>query len=171
MSPSRAFWPQGLVIRAASVEDAEAMSELIGQPGFRFGTLRLPYPKAGQTRRWLESQGDDAVNLMAVLDGKIVGNAGLVRHSGRRHHAANIGIGVHDDFVGRGIGSALMRELIDVADNWLNLKRLELNVYTDNAVAIRLYERLGFKPEGVFVAYAFRDGAYVDSMAMARIRA
>ena len=169
--PSREFWPEGLVIRASRVEDADAMTELANLPGFRAGTLRLPYSRVEQTRGWLEGQDVSTINLMAVLDGKIVGNAGLSRHAGRRNHAGNIGIGVHDDFVGRGIGRALMNELIEVADNWLNLRRLELNVYTDNAVAIRLYQSLGFEAEGVFVAYAFRDGAYVDSMAMARVRA
>ena len=163
-------WPDGLVIRASRPDDAEAMSEMIALPGFRSGTLRLPYPRQGQTRSWLENQSSDTVNLMAVLDGRIVGNAGLNRHSGRRAHAAGVGIGIHDDFVGRGIGTALIGELVEVADNWLNIKRLELNVFTDNAVAIRLYEKFGFRPEGVYVAYAYRDGVFADSMAMARVR-
>lgn len=171
MPPSKQAWLEGLVIRASRVDDAEAMTELASLPGFRFGTLRMPYSRVEQTRRWLEGQSNDTVNLMAVLDGKIVGNAGLDRHGGRRAHAAGLGIGIHDDFVGRGIGSALIGELVDVADNWLNLKRLELNVYTDNSIAIRLYEKFGFKREGVFVGYAYRDGSYVDSLAMARVRA
>ena len=163
-------WPSGLVIRASCPDDAEAMAEMTALPGFRSGTLRLPYPRPEAVRSWLQSQSADTVNLMAVLDGRIVGNAGLNRYSGRRSHAAGLGIGIHDDFVGKGVGTALIGELVDVADNWLNLKRLELNVYTDNTVAIRLYEKFGFKPEGVYVAYAFRDGAFSDSLAMARIR-
>jgi putative acetyltransferase len=170
MPPSPQTWPEGLVIRAARVEDAEAMTEMVNLPGFRAGTLRLPYSGIAKTRRWLDGMGDDTVNLMAVLDGRIVGNAGLNRGSGRRAHAAGLGIGIHDDFVGRGIGTALIGELVDVADNWLGLTRIELNVYADNAVAIRLYEKFGFKREGVFVAYAYRDGSYVDSVAMARVR-
>jgi putative acetyltransferase len=114
--------------------------------------------------------GAETTNLVAVLEGCVVGNAGLNRHAGRRDHAGTVGIGIHDDFVGRGIGRALLGELVEIADNWLNLKRLELNVYTDNARAIRLYESFGFKAEGVYVAYAFRDGAYADSLAMARVR-
>ena len=170
MPRSSQTWPEGLVIRAARVEDAEAMTEMVNLPGFRAGTLRLPYSGIAKTRRWLDGMGDDTVNLMALLDGRIVGNAGLNRGSGRRAHAAGLGIGIHDDFVGRGIGTALIGELVDVADNWLGLTRIELNVYADTAVAIRLYEKFGFKREGVFVAYAYRDGRYVDSVAMARVR-
>ena len=36
--------------------------------------------------------------------------------------------------------------------------------------AIALYERIGFEREGMMRAYAWRDGEYVDSIAMARLR-
>lgn len=162
--------PEGLTIRSVRIEDAAAITEMASLPGFRFGTLRLPHSRIEQTQSWIAGMGRDETNLVAVLDGRLVGNSGLNRHNGRRSHAAGIGIGVHDDFTGRGIGRALLTELVEMADNWLDLRRLELNVYTDNAVAIALYESLGFKREGVYTGYAYRDGAYVDSLAMARLR-
>ena len=64
----------------------------------------------------------------------------------------------------------MMEAVIEMADNWLSLSRLELNVYTDNDAAIHLYEKQGFEIEGTLRNYAFRDGRYVDSYAMARIR-
>lgn len=78
---------------------------------------------------------------------------------------------VRDDWHGKGAGSALMQAAVDMADRWLNLVRLELEVYTDNAPAIRLYEKFGFVKEGVHKQYAFRDGSFVDAFAMARLRA
>ena len=81
-----------------------------------------------------------------------------------------MGISVHDDFHGRGIGSALLAALIDTADNWLNLRRLELVVYVDNAPALRLYEKFGFVIEGRRRRDVFRDGEFVDSFIMARLR-
>jgi L-phenylalanine/L-methionine N-acetyltransferase len=64
----------------------------------------------------------------------------------------------------------LMAALLDTADNWLNLKRLELEVYTDNHRAIALYQGFGFVMEGTHQAVAFREGVYVDSHVMARVR-
>ena len=77
---------------------------------------------------------------------------------------------VHDAFTGRGVGTAMMAAALDLADNWLNLRRVELKVYADNARAIALYERFGFEREGRLRDYAWRAGAYVDSLAMARLR-
>ncbi|MBL8771418.1 MAG: GNAT family N-acetyltransferase, partial [Phenylobacterium sp.] len=82
-----------------------------------------------------------------------------------------VGMAVHDAFAGRGVGTALMAAVVDLADRWWNVRRLELNVYADNARAIALYERFGFAREGLLRDYAWRDGAYVDSLAMARLRA
>ena len=99
------------------------------------------------------------------------GSASLHRADNRRLHAAAIGIAVHDAYAGRGAGSALMTALVALADDWLNIRRLELTVYVDNARAIALYERLGFEREGLHRDYAWRAGAYVDAVAMARLRA
>lgn len=83
---------------------------------------------------------------------------------------ASVGMAVRDDWQGKGVGSALMQAATELADRWLNLTRLELAVYTDNAPAIHLYEKFGFVREGTLRQYAFRDGVFVDAYAMARLR-
>ena len=55
------------------------------------------------------------------------------------------------------------------ADNWAGILRIELNVLTDNARAIALYERHGFAREGVMRAHILRDGVYADTQIMARL--
>jgi putative acetyltransferase len=118
----------------------------------------------------MENPPEGRTAIVAVLDGKIVGSADVTRDKGRRNHVGHIGICVHDGFHGRGIGSSLMAALIDTADNWLDLRRLELAVFVDNAPAIRLYQKFGFEVEGTRRAVAFRDGAFVDDHVMARLR-
>jgi putative acetyltransferase len=77
---------------------------------------------------------------------------------------------VRDDWHGKGVGTAMMRAVIDLADKWLNLARIELTVFTDNQSAIALYRKFGFEIEGTHRKYAFRDGEFVDAYAMARIK-
>jgi len=79
----------------------------------------------------------------------------------------NIG---RDDWQGKGAGTALMQAAVDLADNWLNLLRLELEVYADNEPAIKLYQKFGFMAEGTLHQFAYRNGELVDALAMARLK-
>ena len=76
---------------------------------------------------------------------------------------------VHDDWQGKGVGTALMEAALDLADNWLNLTRIELEVYIDNTAGIALYKKFGFEIEGTYRRFAFRGGEYVDAYSMARV--
>jgi putative acetyltransferase len=167
LSPTEAG---GFSIRSTRATDFEQITTLSNLPLYRAGTLRLPYQSLEQTRNWIESQGAGTLSIVAEIEAQIVGVAGLQRLQGRRLHAADLGIGVHDAFTGRGIGKALLGALIDAADNWLNIRRIELTVFTDNAPAIRLYEKFGFETEGLLKAYAFKEGRFADAFAMARVR-
>ena len=159
-----------VTIRSARPGDSEEMAALINLPGVRFGTLRLPYQSIEEVRTFLEGRPAGHVSIVALVRDRIVGSAGLKPFPGRRRHAGHLGMGVHDDHVGQGVGTALLRALLDAADNWHDLRRLELTVYVDNTPAIALYRRHGFEVEGTLRAYAFRNGAYVDAYAMARVR-
>ena len=61
---------------------------------------------------------------------------------------------VRDDWQGKGVGTAMMQAVIDLADRWLNLTRIELTVFTDNEPAIALYRKFGFEIEGALRKYA-----------------
>jgi putative acetyltransferase len=57
-----------------------------------------------------------------------------------------------------------------LADNWYKLKRIELEVYVDNEIAINLYKKFGFNIEGKMKCYAIKNGKFVDAYLMARIK-
>ncbi len=88
----------------------------------------------------------------------------------RRAHCGSLGMGVAVSWQGKGVGSMLLAAALDVADNWMNLRRVELTVYADNEAAIGLYRKFGFETEGLMRDYAVRDGRWVDTLAMARLR-
>ncbi len=140
-------------------------------PGVVAGTLQLPYRSVEERREWFAHPSPGTHSLVAEIDGRVVGQLNLrLATNPRRRHSASIGMGVHDDFQNRGVGSALMAAMLELADRWLDLRRIELTVYADNAAAVHLYEKFGFVIEGTLRAYAFRDGAYVDAYMMARLR-
>lgn len=157
-------------IRAACPEDAEGIWHLQSMPGYRHGTLRLPFPSLDSVRARLVKPDPDQIFLVAEQQGKILGNAGLRRLSGRRAHVGEIGMGIDDRHVGKGLGTALLAALVDAADNWLNLRRLELTVFADNQAALALYRKFGFEEEGLLRDFAFQAGRYADAIAMARLR-
>lgn len=159
-----------VIIRGFRPDDAEALTEVLNMPGVRYGTLRQPFQSVAHTRRYMESLTPADIMIVAGWRGRLIGNAGLHAERGRRRHAASLGLGIHDDFTGKGLGTLFIKTLLDAADNWHDLKRIELNVFTDNIPAIRLYEKFGFENEGTMRQYALRNGVYADCYLMARVR-
>lgn len=158
-----------VTFRAIRPSDADAVALLHALPGFRFGTLRLPHPSTERIRKWIETMPETHTELGAFECTALVGCGGLTRLSGRRAHTGMIGMGVHDEWTRRGIGTALLRELVTLAEDWHGLRRLELTVYADNTAAIALYRRFGFVLEGTHRRYARRAGHWVDACTMARL--
>jgi L-phenylalanine/L-methionine N-acetyltransferase len=160
-----------IVVRRAEPADADAIHSTFSGPKVIAGTLQLPYPSIEMWRKRMTELSPTDFLLVAAINGDVVGNLGLheAGKSARRRHVGSVGMCVRDDSQGRGVGTALMKAGIELADGWLNYQRLELNVYTDNLAAQALYRKFGFVIEGTYRAYAFRDGQYVDSYAMARL--
>jgi putative acetyltransferase len=160
-----------VVVRRAEPGDAEAIQQTFLGPRAIAGTLQMPYPSVEMWRKRLADVAPDDFLLVATIAGEVVGNFGLqaVSKSPRRRHVGAVGMAVRDDRQGRGVGTALLKAGLELADGWLNYQRLELSVYTDNVGAVHLYRKFGFAIEGTCRAYAFRDGKYVDAYQMARL--
>jgi putative acetyltransferase len=162
---------QKLVIRRAQPQDFRGLQRILEQPRAVWGTLQLPYPSGQTWRQRLQEQLGGHYGLVACAGHEVVGSLGLVtERAARRTHVGQIGMAVHDRWQNMGIGGALLKAAINLADRWLDLMRLELTVYTDNEPALRLFKRFGFEIEGTLRKYALRDGAFVDAFAMARVR-
>jgi L-phenylalanine/L-methionine N-acetyltransferase len=160
-------------LRAAESDDAPGVSALYRSPAVFGNLLQLPFPREAMWRERLANIDPDMLNLLALVDEQIVGHGYLGRPhpAARRRHVGVIGLAVHPDHQGRGIGSALLAAIVERAERWMQMIRLELEVYPDNSAAIALYRKHGFVEEGRLRAYAFRDGQYVDVLAMARVAA
>ncbi|MBC5766015.1 GNAT family N-acetyltransferase [Ramlibacter albus] len=159
-------------IRAQEPSDARAVSAMLGTPGTFEGLLQLPDMPVASRLEYHEKIEPGACRLVAVAnDGLIIGSAGLhnIANTMRRAHVRMLGIGILPQWQGKGVGRALMSRLLDWADNWTTVLRIELTVHADNDRAIALYKSLGFVEEGRHRAYAIKDGRFVDAFSMARL--
>lgn len=162
-----------LRIRPLSPDDTKDIHALHRMPLAARNTMHVPT----HTEEWIRSRFFGTVDpsrhtLGAEVDSRIVGYAGLsVATHPRLRHGAKFFVVVHDDFHGRGIGRALTTAMLDLADSYLGLIRVHLEVNFDNARAIALYEKCGFVVEGRLRGNILRDGEYIDSIVMARLRA
>lgn len=157
------------LIRPVRLEDAEAVNELRRQPQVMESTYALPSEREIENRKYFEGLGPNDHVFVAEVDGRVVAIAGLHVQTGKRRHTGVIGLSVHDAFQGRGIGRALFATLIDLADNYLDLRRVELEVLDGNTRALRLYESFGFELEGRKRQAHYRRGEYMDTLLMARL--
>src|SRR5512136_853891 len=127
-----------ITIRHIEPGDYEAVQKIISGPKAVWGTLQLPFPSIEMWRKRLAEPPEGLFSLVACADGEVIGHIGLhtFPNHPRRRHVGQIGMTVRDDWQGKGIGTALMQAVVDLADKWLNLSRLELEVYTDNEQAV-----------------------------------
>jgi L-phenylalanine/L-methionine N-acetyltransferase len=165
-------------IRRATVDDAAAFARILGEPAVQRNLMQLPYTSEPIWRTRLAEmtapgRGDLLLVAEQTVDAtpRVLATAGLhpVSVLPRLRHAAMLGISVAGAAQRQGVGAALMQAMCDYADRWMQVQRLQLDVYVDNAPAIALYRRFGFEHEATQRAYALRDGVYVDSYSMARM--
>jgi putative acetyltransferase len=159
-------------IRAVKVEDAFDIAAVFSEPSVFSGTMQSPYPTEKQWQERIARLPSQDIMLVAEVEGSVVGHAGLHRQSGDgRSHAAILGMAVRADMQGRGIGTALLNEVLTVADRWTLIGRIELVVLEENDRAINLYRKFGFVEEGRHPAYSLRAGQYKTAIAMGRLNA
>ncbi|HWT23640.1 MAG TPA: GNAT family N-acetyltransferase, partial [Solirubrobacteraceae bacterium] len=162
--------PDDVEIRPFHIDDTDALWRIMREPGVLETTMTLPSQRIEQRRQSYEELGDDDHVFVAVRHGEVAGSASLHVGRGRRRHAATLGIAVGVTHQRAGVGDALMRALLDVADRWLGLRRIELGVLVGNHAARRLYEKHGFTAEGVLRQSVAGDGELRDELWMARLR-
>lgn len=160
-----------LIIRAPHPDDAQDLHNLYRHPLVARTTLQMPSQTLRLSQRRLTQQAPGLYRYVAELQGRVVGSISLHQsQNAAEQHAAGLGMSVHPDHWGRGIGSALMVATLDLADNWLNISRVALDVNVDNPAGIRLYEKFDFEIEGKRRLHTYGDGRWVDSYFMARIK-
>lgn len=161
------------IIRPVRIEDAPFINGIRRMDGVRENILGITSERATRSEDFIRGLSENDHVFVAEVDEngqkKVVGMIGMnVSRNLRLRHSASIGIMINADYHGKGIGTALLKKVIDLADNWLMLVRLELGVFVKNERAVKLYQSLGFQIEGTKKYAAVRNGEYADEYIMAR---
>ena len=149
-------------------QDAEYMRLVDGDPPV---PLSLKATKDVNERDWPEDDPNNIMFLIRANEGdRIIGFANLDYISWSQGDSY-MGIGLGDRTCwGRGYGSEAMNILLRYAFTELNLHRLTLTVFEFNERAVRMYQRCGFKIEGIVREVLYRDGRRWDLISMGLLR-
>jgi RimJ/RimL family protein N-acetyltransferase len=135
-------------------------------------SIRAPMSMTAE-EQWFEravaNQGKDGYHFVACLlaDDRPIGTVGLFDLD---HVNGTAGLGITIGAAadrGRGHGTDMLKALLAFGFASLRLERIELDAYTFNEDAHRLYRRVGFVDEGVARHAVFREGRHVDLYKMA----
>ncbi|MBN8191327.1 GNAT family N-acetyltransferase [Bacillus sp. NTK074B] len=157
-------------IRPIKVKDAERLVEIMRQKAVLPNIIALPSLRTDTFEERLKSPSANQHDFVAEVDGKVVGLCGLNQGSGRRSHTGSLFIFIDEEYHGKGIGTALIQNAIDLAENWLMIDRIELTVIDNNPRAKALYEKLGFVNEGFKHGSIVQNGRYAGEYCLARFR-
>ena len=155
------------LLRSARAEDAAALVDyLIATAGETEFIMAYPDERAGMTveqeERFLRGVMESPCNAFVVceVNGEIAGNCDLHFNPKRKvRHRGGIAIALYKKYWNRGIGTAMLTMLEDIARDW-GLEQLELEYVEGNERGRALYEKMGFEPYAVLPnAYHLADGS------------
>ena len=156
-------------IEKATAADAEAILDYCRKVGAEtdnlcFGAEGIPV-SAEQEAAYLADleHADTGVFLVARDGAEIIGTASYSAFTRQRMaHRGELGLSVRKACWNRGVGTALLKRILDFAKNTAKSEIVSLAVRSDNRAAIHLYETFGFEKTGVFRGYFKIGGKLVD---------
>ena len=162
-----------IAIRKATKSDAKAMLEYINKissesDNLTFGKGEFPLTLE-QEENFIDniSRQDNAIFIIAEIDGKIIGNLNFSGGTKPRiAHTGEFGVSVLKDYWGQGVGTYLIKYLINWSKESDIIRKINLRVRSDNYSAIHVYKKLGFIEEGLITRDLLINGSFYDSISM-----
>lgn len=161
-----------VVLRTPKWEDLDDLLEMINSlVEEKADIIRGEKVTREEEINWLASvlkrvENGEQFYLVAEVGGKVVANSEISQGTGCfDSHAGGIGIAIKAGFRDVGLGTEMMRALIEQGRS-MGLKVLTLCVFSTNERAIQVYEKVGFGKTGSIPRKFFKDGKYVDEVVM-----
>ncbi|WP_019421288.1 GNAT family N-acetyltransferase [Paenibacillus sp. OSY-SE] len=169
-TPVRFLEGAGVYLRPIGLEDAESYYYKLFDPEVRRLTGTQKHFSKEQVIRYIEGKTQDSSGMLLLIalceTNEVIGDIELQDIDGI-NRSANIRIAIGGSaHQGKGYGSEAIGLLLEYAFGTLQLHRIELNVFAFNKRAIHVYEKAGFKREGVQRDALYYDHKYHDSIIM-----
>jgi RimJ/RimL family protein N-acetyltransferase len=163
-----------ILLRHVAIEDAERIIAFV--QGFVYDEEFVPLsegefnPALEDEKIILKNYIDRTNSLFLVAestDGKIVGNINVDGNQRKiMRHTAVFGMGMHKDWQGCGLGTALLQHAVDWCKNQSELELLYLQVYAENEAGLALYRKIGFTEHGKMPKVFKQNNRYHDEISM-----
>jgi ribosomal protein S18 acetylase RimI-like enzyme len=161
--------PHQVEIRTARESDAESIRAAVKAiAAEKWYLATLDGFSLEETRAFLmRIEEGNLLQVTAFAQDQVVGFCDILPNPAPGFtHVGRLGMGVLLEWRRHGVGRRLLEGCLELAKN-AGLEKVELEVFTDNTAAIKLYKSFGFSREGVRVRGRKLDGRYQDLMLMA----
>jgi RimJ/RimL family protein N-acetyltransferase len=158
---------EGVTIRPMRKDDLPALHEIVNMPEVADVLGPIPPLTYEKFEKWHGRfiEHPKHVALVAQVEKKVVGLVTLSIGEEIHRYDSWLSIYVHKNFWRKGIGTQLMKAIMNVARD-IGLRRISLVVYAGNDAAIRMYKKIGFKIEGCQKYGIYTLGKYMDTILM-----
>ncbi len=161
-------------LRPATAADANFYCSRLNDPEIREALFfSLPTGidlQEEKLREYINSVNTIAFTIVDKNSNKAVGQTAFFRIDYINSNAVFFLAILDSDYWSLGLGTEATKLMLEYAFDTLNLNRIQLHVYSENKPAIRIYNSVGFKKEGVLRQAMFRSGAYHDFWVMGMLQ-
>lgn len=158
----------GFAIRSVRIDDTELLARRADNPRIAENLQdRFPHPYTLEdARQWVEAalhQGPET-HFVIEVEGEAAGTIGLELGADVYGHSAEIGYWLAEQYWGRGIATAAVRELTEWGFSTFGLVRVQALVFENNAASVRVLEKAGFELEGRMRRAVVKNGRMMDQL-------
>ena len=164
-----------ITIREGKISDSESLIECV-KSYLKSNLIPLTETEFNEMtvnhKEWIKKfiEGKNDLLLVAEFDGKIIGNIDLMIN-GRQmlNHTGYVGMGIHENWQSRGIGTKMLKILIEWVDQNSDIEIVWLQAFSNNIKGLNLYSNIGFEETGRQKDFIKTlSGDYIDNVIMTR---
>jgi RimJ/RimL family protein N-acetyltransferase len=139
----------------------------------RYLVSTFPYPYTRDDAEWWIGTGskqNGVITRVIEYQGLFVGSVGINPQSGWRDHLGEIGYWVAENYWGKGIATAALRQMTEYCFETHNFRKLYAPVLAPNAASMKVLEKCGYQREAILKSEVQKGGSYFDIHHFARHR-